>query len=105
MRVVLYWHGGKIENDFHVFVHLTEADGRVVAQNDSVPVEGTYPTSAWKPGELIVDSYEIKTDAAGVFQIVTGMYDPNTNVRVPAFSPGGARYSDDRVLLTPITLP
>lgn len=105
VRVVLYWRGAKIGDDLHVFVHLAQADGRVIAQNDSVPVEGTYPTTAWKPGESIVDAYVIKADVAGTFQIVTGMYDPNTNVRVPAFNAGGVRQPDDRISLTQITLP
>lgn len=105
VRVVLYWRGAKIEKDLHVFVHLTQADGRVIAQSDSVPVEGTYPTTAWKPGELIVDAYEIKTAAVGAFQIVAGMYDPGTGTRVPAFDASGMQLPDNKIPLTQISLP
>jgi uncharacterized membrane protein len=105
LRVVLFWRGASIEKDLHVFVHLAQADGRVIAQSDGVPVEGTYPTTAWKPGETIVDAYEIKTDAIGAFTLFAGMYDPNSSVRAMATDPTGARYPDDRVLLTQINFP
>jgi hypothetical protein len=105
-HVVLYWRAAQsFENRMQVFVHLADASGHVLAQNDSVPVEGTYPTTAWQVGELIVDAHDVKTDAKGAFTIFVGMYDPRTNVRVPAFDASGARLADDRVALGQITVP
>jgi 4-amino-4-deoxy-L-arabinose transferase-like glycosyltransferase len=43
-----------IEADYSVFVHLRDAGGRVVAQWDGQPLEGSYPTRQWKSGEEVV---------------------------------------------------
>ncbi len=106
-RLALYWRAAqKTEKDLTVFVHLADANERVFAQRDNAPVRGTYPTSAWQPGELIVDGYDLDIDAPpGTYTLVAGMYDPATNVRAPAFGMDGARLTDDRVTLTQITLP
>ncbi len=106
LRLVLYWRATqKSEKSLHVFVHLADASDRVIAQDDSVPVEGTYPTTEWQAGPLIVDTHEVKTEALGAFTLLVGMYDLVTNVRAPAFDVSGARLPDDRVMLTQITLP
>ncbi|MCL4490057.1 MAG: hypothetical protein M1570_18290 [Chloroflexi bacterium] len=106
LQVVLYWRPtAKIEKDRTVFVHLASVDERVLAQQDSKPVGGTYPTTQWKPGELIVDSYDLKADLApGTYSLFVGMYDPATLVRVPAVDVNGASLPANRVLLTKITV-
>lgn len=106
VRVVLYWRAAqKLEKSFQVFVHLASTTGQVIAQDDSVPVEGTYPTTDWQAGELIVDAHAIKTDATGLVTIFAGMYDPRTSVRAISFDASGTRVPDDRVTLAQITLP
>ncbi len=109
LRLSLYWRAapaGKIEKDLTVFVHLVDASERVIAQRDNAPVRGTYPTSAWPPGELIVDAYDLDIEAlSGAYALVAGMYDPVTSARAPAFDANGARLTDDRVTLAQITLP
>ncbi len=106
LRVVLYWRAEeKIEKDFTVFVHLADAGDRVIAQQDTMPVEGTFPTTQWQPGELIVDGYTLHVDAApGAHTLFVGMYDGATLARVPAFDARGARVPDDRVWLTQVTV-
>lgn len=105
LHVVLYWKTASIEKDLHVFVHVSQSDGRVIAQSDGIPLGGSYPTSAWKPAEMIVDAYDIKTDAAGAFTLFAGMYDPDTGTRATAIDSAGVRYVDDRVMLAQISLP
>jgi hypothetical protein len=102
----LYWRAAqKIENDYTVFVHVADANERVIAQHDGAPARGTYPTRAWQAGELIVDGYALSLDAPGTFSIFVGMYDPATLARVPVFDAVGARLPNDRVMLTQITIP
>jgi len=107
LHVVLYWRAAKkVEKDFTVFVHVTDPSDRVIAQQDRAPVFGAYPTTAWQPGELIVDAYDLRVDAApGAYSLVLGMYDPATLVRAPAFDANGARLPNDRIPLTQLTLP
>ncbi len=107
LHVVLYWRAVQpIEKDFTVFIHLADANDGVVAQHDSAPVGGAYPTTAWQPGELIVDASDLSgAMTAGVYALYVGMYDPaNPAARVPAFDASGARLPDDRVRLTQITI-
>ena len=106
LHLVLYWRvTRKITKDYTVFVHIADANGNVVAQQDRMPAFGTYPTSAWQPGESIVDVYDVIIDAPPAnYSIVVGMYDPNTLVRLPAIDSSNKRLLDDQISLTQITI-
>jgi hypothetical protein len=106
LHLVLYWRTDKqIAKDLTVFAHIADSNARVVAQHDGAPAIGLYPTTAWLPGELIVDTHEILVDGPSVYTLVVGMYDPNTLMRVPVFDASGVRLANDQVLLTQITIP
>ena len=105
LHLVLYWRVDKqIENDFTVFAHVADANAHVIAQHDGAPAFGLYPTTAWQPGELIVDVHDILVDAPGTYTLIVGMYDPNTLVRVSVFDSNGARLANDQAMLTQITI-
>jgi hypothetical protein len=76
----LWWQArSPVGTDYTVFVHLLNAAGDVVAQTDGVPVGGRYPTSAWEPGEQIIDSRLIALPAdlpGGGYRLIVGIYDP-----------------------------
>jgi hypothetical protein len=38
---------------------LADAGGQVVTAIDAEPVSGAYPATAWRPGEVVADAYEI----------------------------------------------
>jgi hypothetical protein len=83
-----------------VFIHLLDEGGQVRGQKDNPPVNGSYPTPLWVPGEIVVDEYTIlvQPDAPpGTYVIEAGMYDPANLQRLPVLDPTGA--SGDRVLL------
>lgn len=107
LRVVLYWRAAApIGRAYSVFVHLADAGDQVVAQQDGTPVGGAYPTTAWKPGELLVDGYDLSVNAgSGTYRLYVGMYDPETLVRVPALTATGEPLPDRRVPLAQVTLP
>ncbi|MEA3460068.1 MAG: hypothetical protein U9R11_05305, partial [Chloroflexota bacterium] len=108
LRLTLYWRAkGKIEKDYTVFVHLLDKDGHLLAQADSQPQKGNYPTSLWKEGEVIEDGYELTVpqDAPlGELQIEVGMYLLDTMERLPAFDKEGERLAGDRILLGPVRI-
>jgi hypothetical protein len=88
------------ETEYTVFTHLLDAGGLVRGQKDNPPVMGSYPTTLWVPGEIVVDSYAIPVDAdapVGDYVIEVGMYDPATIQRLPVLDPSGG--TGDRVLL------
>jgi len=103
LLLTLYWRAeSPVDRDYTVFVHLQEPGGGLVAQQDNPPVRGTRPTSGWEVGELVEDPYEIPLPAdvpCGEYLLSTGLYDPATMERVPAFDAIGTRLPEDRVVL------
>ena len=81
LRLVLYWGSqGRPSQDYTVFVHI--AEGRqIVAQRDQQPLEGFYPTSMWRDGEVIPDVYLLPSPSADA-EIRVGLYDPHTMQRL-----------------------
>lgn len=76
LTVTLYWRAETtLAQAYTAFVHLSGADGVPLAQVDRPPAG--YPTSDWRPGEVVVDQYRvaIPTDlAAGHYLLRTGFY-------------------------------
>ncbi len=68
-------------------------------------MKGTYPTTGWLPGEVVIDEYEIAVDAtapAGEYQLEVGMYDLKTMQRLPILNERGVRLPHDRILLSKV---
>jgi hypothetical protein len=66
----------------------------VWAGQDAQPGGGSVPTTVWRPGDLILDEYQLQLPAdapAGEYTIETGLYDPTAGgARAIAVSPAGA---------------
>ena len=78
VRLALTWAAAEpIVEELKVSARLVDAAGQVVAQDDRVPVNFTYPTTAWVPGERIVDVYDLPLLAGipgGVFSPLLILY-------------------------------
>jgi hypothetical protein len=80
----LWWRADDtVTNDWTVFTHLlgpARADGTTVwAGRDAQPGDGSLPTTAWVPGDLILDEYQLLLPAdtpPGEYLIEIGLYDP-----------------------------
>jgi hypothetical protein len=60
LPVTLHWQGLRsLEEDYTVSVQLVGPDGGLYGQEDAWPVQGTFPTSQWAPGERLTDPYQI----------------------------------------------
>ena len=83
IQVGLFWSAEDVlEERYKVFLHLVDAAGTIVAQQDGEPVGGMSPTTSWKPGELVIDRHGVflpETLAPGEYQLLLGLY----NVRDP----------------------
>jgi hypothetical protein len=65
-------------------VHLIDEQGIVMAQRDTWPGRGMYPTTLWQPGEVIADSLYLN--------IPDGAYTPsNATLRVGLYEQDGPR--------------
>ena len=103
-QVVLVWQAlvNQPPLDAKVFVHLIDHTGRIVAQQDGVPVKWTRPFRSWRQGEEVLDVYALPVpDGVNVNQLAlrVGIYDPDTGARVPASDRSGVRMPDDAVLV------
>ncbi|MBI5302367.1 MAG: DUF2723 domain-containing protein [Chloroflexi bacterium] len=65
--------------DASVFVHLLDANGHVLAQDDqAAPVYGWRPLTSWDAGEVVRDVYTL-AHASGATQIRFGWYEKLSN--------------------------
>lgn len=90
LRLDLAWQAAEpIPEAYKVFVHLQAAGGRLAAQRDAEPLDGTRPTTGWHPGETIADraGLWLPADLApGEYRLLLGLYDAVTGERVPVGS-------------------
>jgi hypothetical protein len=78
--LTLYWRTlNETETDYTSFVHVLDADGRIIAQHDAQPQNGHYPTSLWAKGEYVADTIQIPTAGAA---IEVGWYVAETGERL-----------------------
>ncbi len=83
LPVGVYWRArGKPQGDYFVAVQLRDAAGRVAFEHASRPANGTYPTTAWDAGEVLLDWHDLALPrelAEGEYRIVVLLREANTN--------------------------
>jgi hypothetical protein len=94
LRITFRWQALRpVQNRYSVFVHLVNASGQIVTQDDSEPARGSRPTTNWTAGEVISDAHAltVPADAApGEYRVLVGLYLPAANERVPVAQSGRA---------------
>ncbi len=102
VRLTLYWSAWEgiedVQEDYTVFVHLIDDEGRTWSQQDKQPHK---PTSRWIEGQVIKDEFAlfVAEDAPpGEYRLEVGMYDWRTGQRLEIFL-NGQRVEEDRILL------
>ncbi len=86
LRFRFYWRADRIPAaDYTVFLHLRNKANENVAQKDSPPAAGRYPTSLWDSGEIIVDDLilPVADVPPGEYTPVVGLYNFVDGVRLP----------------------
>jgi hypothetical protein len=104
MTATLYWEALEpVTEDYTGFVHLIDAKGQRKAQDDHPPLNGRYPTRLWSRGTVVADAYRLElseTLEEGTYELLGGLYHPETGQRLPALSSQtGERWKDDLVPL------
>jgi hypothetical protein len=99
-----------VTEDYTGFVHLVDAAGNDVAQDDHPPLSGRYPTRLWAVDTVVWDPYRLELPddlAEGPYELWGGLY-LASGQRLPAIaqqphggdSPQpGERWKDDLVYL------
>ena len=101
--MTLYWRANApIPEDYAIFVHLLDANGQMLGQLDGLPFGNRYPTTAWRPGQIIEDRREIAAsglDPAQVDAVAVGIYHPVTGERLRATDEAGNALVNNAVVI------
>ena len=99
IHVDLVWDTVRpIRYNYVVFVHAYGKDGHMVAQEDTHPLYGAYPTSWWEPYHPFRDPHRLNVPPEQrVARIVVGLYRWDTQARLACVSAGGEAYPDAAV--------
>jgi hypothetical protein len=92
VAATFYWQatGAPAEN-YKVFVHLVDSDWELHGQGDDYPLEGWFPTSEWRSGDLVIDPHSITIQqplTPGKYKVATGWYLESTGTRIPVLEAG-----------------
>jgi 4-amino-4-deoxy-L-arabinose transferase-like glycosyltransferase len=95
VRLTLYWQAvAPLGQEYTVFTHLLGEHNPATG--------GPYTTSAWQPGEVILDVHLLSLPAGappGEYRLEAGLYLLSTMTRLPAVDAAGKRLPDDAVQL------
>ncbi len=80
LHFVVYWQAEtSVSTSYTVFTQLLDGEGRLVAQQDNLPVMGLAPTDTWQAGVVVRDPYRMvipAQTAAGNYRLIVGLYTP-----------------------------
>jgi hypothetical protein len=81
LEIDLYWEvNAQPPGDYLFFVHLTNQEGSIIAQRDTHPGLGNFPSSQWERGESFVDTVRVflpeTTYTPSTATLSIGLYDP-----------------------------
>jgi hypothetical protein len=106
LQLTLFWQSlAPIPADYTTFLHLRNSAGVTLAQKDSQPLEGAYPTSHWQPNETIIDPMTLPLPPdlpAGHYTLFTGLYRLDTLERLPVSNDTSG---ENAIRLGEVTLP
>ncbi len=85
VHVLLVWDTVRpLPYNYVIFVHAYDSEGHLLAQEDTHPLYGAYPTSWWVPNQPFRDQHVLPLPGLkGVHRIVVGLYRWSTGVRLP----------------------
>jgi hypothetical protein len=87
LPLTLAWQAARPpDTDYVTLVHLVAADGTLAKQYDRAPLQGVAPTTIWREGDTLIDTYDLDIPPdlpAGEYRLLVGLYDLPTLTRLP----------------------
>jgi len=107
LDIDLYWEvNGQPPGDYLLFIHLQDSEQTMVAQRDTHPGLGNFPTSHWRPGDRFVERIRLYLPetayAPSEASLSMGLYEPGA-YRLAVFDKDGQALGDS-LELTSINL-
>src|SRR5262244_2100928 len=99
----------ELDQDYTVFVHAEDADGRVQRFNiDHRPASGGYPTTQWRKGETVKDEFSIALPlnyAARRLNLWIGLWEPVSDTRLRLRNPESVKNDgNNRILFAQVPI-
>ncbi len=98
LAVTLSWQAlREMEKDYTVFVQLLDENDSIVGQVDAYPLQGSFPTTQWRAGEVVRDPYHIQLPQPlppGNYHLYIGLYTLETFARLPILDEFGSPIDD-----------
>ncbi|MCE7946376.1 MAG: hypothetical protein DYG88_03005 [Chloroflexi bacterium CFX4] len=103
-EIITAWQASeRLDGDYHLFVHILDQAGKLVAQDDFVPSRGAFPTTDWAIGQQWAEAAHLNGLPEGVYRAFVGWYRYVDGVRLSVQGEGlGAQ--DGLVYLGEITV-
>lgn len=105
LHLMLYWRAlAAMDTSYTVFTHLLDGANQIRGQQDNLPLGGSYPTTLWLPGEVVLDEYALVVDAdapPGEHVLEIGLYVAENGRRLPVLDEAGQAIGD-RILLSQV---
>jgi len=99
-----HWQAsGPVATSYVFFCHVLGPGEVRYGQWDAVAQGWTLPTTAWQPGEQVLDDCDVKIAAdapPGECVLAVGLYDQKTKQRLPVFDAAGNRLPNDVLILS-----
>jgi len=102
--VTLLWRvTDTLQHPVTAFTHVYDGQGKLLAQHDGPPGQNGapvnyVPSELWQPGDTIRDVHTISLTAplpSDGYVVAAGLYDPDTQERLPVRDRDGVRLADD----------
>lgn len=94
VTVALRWQSSaSVDAPYKLFVHLVDANGAILAQNDQYPGGDFAPPTSWQPQTPVNDWHGLilPTAEPAAYTIRIGWYLPETGARLPVTAPAALR--------------
>ena len=103
LTVTLHWTTNTtINDDVVVSLQVLDDKSNKIAQNDSAPASGAFPTTSWKANQVVEDTHvlDISRDAApGLYRLLLVLYHPMSFDQIGTYGNNGI-YIGNEVELT-----
>ena len=108
LDLTLWWQGlATMDRDYTAFVHLTDPDGRLWAQEDTLLQHDGHSTSTWEPGVVVKQEFELHLPPdipPGEYINKVGIYYWETGERLLVWDENGSRLVEDTIPLQSMTV-